>query len=443
MKFKYIYVEISLFILCLINLFNPVVPQVILYLLIIGCSIKKLPKEAFAFCCLLFLRDINHAMFFLNYHIPLMSYVTVVIGLYLMRNFILKKIKNILSAGIHLWCIMFIMLFSMIIMENISKNTPKLIEMLLTGTLTYIAYIYILNYRQKINFFYLAIYCSIFAIFLLQLNVICNHYGTPSSLFDFGFYRNQVGVDMYAELADAKVIYATHYQFFGMVCAIGFSLCFAFNKLSIKDFTILFILNLIAIGYTGARQYLIIMILLFAIYLLMAKRNIIGKVLIFTFAIFIAIFALHQTILKDYFDILSDQGILEGSGREGLFYVGIKMFLQNPFLGVGFGGYNFYNNYAAYPHNMIVEILAELGFLGFIVILIITMNNKSWRILFISRKYNIFMMYIIMAYFMRSMISESLAGNIGFFSILSAINYYYKLIQKAQNQVLSINKIIN
>lgn len=331
----------------------------------------------------------------------------------------------------------------MIVMENISKNTPKLIEMLLTGTLTYIAYIYIFNYRQKINFFYLAIYCSIFAIFLLQLNVICNHYGTPSSLFDFGFYRNQVGVDMYAELADAKVIYATHYQFFGMVCAIGFSLCFAFNKLPIKDFSILFILNLLAIGYTGARQYLIIMILLFAIYLLMAKRNIIGKVLIFTAAIFIAIFALHQTILKDYFDILSDQGILEGSGREGLFYVGVKMFLQNPLLGVGFGGYNFYNNYAAYPHNMIVEILAELGFLGFIVILIIIMNNKSWRILFISRKYNIFMMYIIMAYFMRSMISESLAGNIGFFSILSAINYCYKLIQNTQNQALSMNKIIN
>lgn len=71
------------------------------------------------------------------------------------------------------------------------------------------------------------------------------------------------------------------------------------------------------------------------------------------------------------------------------------------------------------------------------------MNNKSWRILFISRKYNIFMMYIIMAYFMRSMISESLAGNIGFFSILSAINYCYKLIQNTQNQALSMNKIIN
>ena len=51
--------------------------------------------------------------------------------------------------------------------------------------------------------------------------------------------------------------------------------------------------------------------------------------------------------------------------------------------------------------------------------------------------------YIIMAYFMRSMISESLAGNIGFFSILSAINYCYKLIQNTQNQALSMNKIIN
>lgn len=438
MKLKDTYLEIGLFGLCLLNVFTPIIPQLGLYFIVIGCAIKRLPKEAVAFCCLVFLRDINHAMFFLNYHIPLMSYVTVIWGLWMMRDYLFKNIKTILSAGIHLWIIMFVLLFSMLLMGNMSINSTKLIEMFITGTLTYIAYLYILSSRSKINFFRLALYCTIFSVFLLQLNIVCNHYGTPSSLFDFGFYRDQVGVDMYAELANTNITYATHYQFFGMVCAIGFSLCFALNKLSFKELLILLVFNIIVIAYTGARQYLIIMMLLFALYTLINKGSIISKVLIIAAVFFAAVYALQYTVLKDYFDILSDKGLLEGSGRDALFFVGVDMFLEHPLLGVGFGGYNFFGNYAAYPHNMIVEVLAELGVVGLIVILFIIITNKAWRILFASKIYGVFMIYIILAYFIRSMISASLASNIAFFAILSAANYHFKIItNKAEYNIKS------
>lgn len=429
---KYISFEIICFGICLLNLFYNIIPQLILYIIIITSAIKRLNKYAMAFFCLLFLKDVNHAMFFFNYNISLMAYITIIIAIVIMFKFLLRNKKAILEKGKYLWLIMLFFLLSMIIKDNISCNFKKFVDLLITGIFSYIAYVYLFYYRSKIDFFRLALYCAIFAMFLLQLNTITNHYGTPSSIVDFGFYRSKVGADMYVDLAETGVKYATHYQFFGTMCTIGITLCMAFCRLSLKQVITLFIFNLLSIGYTGARQYLIIMFILFAIYILKMKGNIIGKLLFIFGCIFILSFIIFQSVMSDYVNVISERGLLEGTGRESLFETGIDLFKSNPLFGVGFGGYHYYGQYSAYPHNIIVELLAEVGIFGLIVVLFCVFINKAGLSLLYNRKYDIYLMYVVLAFLMRSMISLSLSGNIMLFSILSAMTYLSYILRREQ-----------
>ena len=430
MKLKDIYIEIGLFILCVVNLFIPVIPQILLYPLVIGAAIYKLPKEALAFCCLLFLKDVNHAMFFLNFHVSGVAPLTVLWGLFLMKDFLKNQLSPMLKCGKHLWIVIAFMLLSMIVMGNYDVNFEKFTSFVTNGIIAYLAYSIILYKRDSIDFYRLALFCAIFAVFLLQLNAVANNYGTPASLIDFGFYRQQVGTDMYVDLADTGVLYATHYQFFGTMCAHGFALCLALKKLDIIQIVILFLFDMIAIGYTGARQYLFIMVVVYAIYIIKMKGNLFIKVLIIASGSIIVSYIMYESLLSDYFGVISEMGLLAGTGREELFDVGINMFYRNPIMGVGFGGYNFWGEYGAYPHNMIVELLAEVGILGVLFILVIEINNKSGMSLMHNSLYGVKMFYVLLVFFLRSMISLSLTGNVVIFSVLSACCYFRYVLDR-------------
>lgn len=425
--------------LCFLNLFSPVIPQPILYLIVMFFAIRRLSIESLAFCCLMFLRDINHAMFFLTFNIPMMSYLTVLIGLLIMWNFLRNNGQMVFKKGKYLWLIMGYMLVSMFFAGNMGVNMKKFTEMFMTGTLAYTAYSYIFSKCEKVDFFRLAVYCTIFSLFLLQLNVIANNYGGPSSLMDFGFYRTKVGTDMYVDLAEKGISYATHYQFFGTVCIIGLTLCMAFKRMSLTQVLVLLILNIVSIGYTGARQYLIIMFALFALYILLMKGNMIGKVFILIGGVYVVSYIMFQSVMSDYINVISNKGLLEGTGRNELFEMGVKLFKENPVFGVGFGGYNYYGAYGAYPHNMIVEQLAEIGLVGVLFVYICVLLNKKALYLMYMPKQGVVLMYVMLAFFMRSMISLSFTGNIILFSILSAMMYFDYLLNKENLHLTKLN----
>lgn len=71
--------------------------------------------------------------------------------------------------------------------------------------------------------------------------------------------------------------------------------------------------------------------------------------------------------IDDYIDISLNSRFI-------MWEIGLKMFLQNPLIGVGFGGFKqqFVNDTVGipvnYPHNIIIEAAAELGIIGLILI---------------------------------------------------------------------------
>lgn len=426
------YLEIFLFLLCFANLTGAGIPQVLLYPVVLGCALYKLPIPCIAFMCVNWLRDVNHAFFFLNFHVSGVAPLTVFVGLALMLKFILKHQKSLLRRGQNLWVIIVLLTISYLTHGNYMYSSDKFSTMLTSSILAFISYSYILEQRKKCNFFMLALYSTIFAIYLLQLNIIANHYGLLSSLMDFGFYRYYVGDDMYMDLASSGILYATHYQFFGTMVCSAIALLFATTKIKELQIVVIFIFSIAAIGWTGARQYIGILFLLFAVYVLLSQSSAFFKILMISAGFILLSFILYESILNDYFSVLEEQGILEGTGREELFDRGVSLFSSHKLWGVGFGGYNYYGNYKAYPHNLIIEMLAELGIIGSLILIISSMfRNKGLHFLY-NRKEHFYGAYIVVSLILRSLVSLAFCQNIIIFSTLCALPFASHLMAKTK-----------
>jgi O-antigen ligase len=71
--------------------------------------------------------------------------------------------------------------------------------------------------------------------------------------------------------------------------------------------------------------------------------------------------------LSGFSDFSEDESTLE---RLFAFQIGLNAFVENPILGLGLGGFGLYGynlDENVYPHNIFIEIGAELGFVGLIL----------------------------------------------------------------------------
>lgn len=102
---------------------------------------------------------------------------------------------------------------------------------------------------------------------------------------------------------------------------------------------------------------------------------------------------------------------------------GLELFLQNPVTGVGFGRYSLWGNYGNYPHNLFIEILCELGIIGFLFISAFTLSAlKGTKHLW--GRY----IYFFLVLFLASMASGGMESNIVVFSFLFALPSHRNLI---------------
>lgn len=420
------YLELILFFLTLLNLVFPFIPQPVLLVVIMSGMLYRLPKCVIIFFCLTFFKDIIHAFSFLNFHISGTAFIVFAIGLFYTKDFLLQNRQKLLNVSRPLVLIVLYLLLSCLLAGNIDVPNDKATDLLINSVTFFVSYSYILTYKDRINFFNVALYTSIWALFLLQLNVIKNGYPLPGSLFDFGFYRSAVGEDMYVDLASYGISYATHYQFFGFVSAIGLALAFTFEKLNVRQILTLLAFNVIVVGYSGARQFLLLTFLMIGIYIFFSKIKFVYKAVFFAVIGSVFSYIIFNSILSEYILKVTENGILEGSGRVLLFEVAVNLFQENPLWGVGFCGYNFYGNYNAFPHNMIVEMLAELGILGFIIVcgIFLYKNQPIKRLFSFSSQFCPFFLFIL--FLGRAMISGSLADNIAFFSVMVSMSFILK-----------------
>ena len=152
---------------------------------------------------------------------------------------------------------------------------------------------------------------------------------------------------------------------------------------------------------------------------------IIGAALILLIPAFYA----ASTALSTLFESTVEEGYVEGGGRGLWLLAGVQLFLDSPIWGVGFGRYNLLGNYDTYPHNLFVEILCELGIVGFVILLAVFLV-----MLYLGRRYFRRYIYYFSGLFFMSMASGGMFDNIILFSLVFAATSFIPYKKKASNE---------
>ncbi|WP_255261516.1 O-antigen ligase family protein [Bacillus pseudomycoides] len=132
-----------------------------------------------------------------------------------------------------------------------------------------------------------------------------------------------------------------------------------------------------------------------------------------------------DTMIYRFQVLLTDSGGGESAeGRTGRYDFAFKLFAENPIVGDGIGGFGYnYNDTDArgYPHNIFLEIIAELGLVGLVLFLLLIFRCIA-PYFYRSGKddsfsYSIFIVFLF--YFLNANISGDLNDNRVMFCFMS------------------------
>ena len=229
-------------------------------------------------------------------------------------------------------------------------------------------------------------------------------------------------------------------NYFGLVLACISPLCFLIKSKS-WGYS-LYAIFAVAILTTLSRASLIIMLIQFIFYFYSVNKNKTIFVLKF-FSILVIIVPVFVLLKPDFIvdrmatllPMLSgNTGQLENSSAErlDLIFAGIKMFLDYPILGLGFGNFQLYTEFymdffprKVFAHNSYLTILTELGIVGFIVwfiplcILFIRVNKHNCAIgcsligLFFSYFFLVAIYFQFLAFFLAIIVTAYQKINMG------------------------------
>lgn len=328
------------------------------------------------------------------------------------------------------WFILFtIVVFATIFFKfssfNISRERLKTFAMILNPWLLFIAYLW-LRFLFSDPVFALSSYgffkifnfsLGIFVIFLL-LVMFTMKTGFSTKHFEYGLFFIGLATSLLLILIvldtgmeHRLVIFGGNPLAVARNILIGLIACL--NILYFKKWAFLFIpIFLIAAFATGSRGPFIAALLTLYLMMMFRYKN---KALfnVFFTVIVIAILLYNYDTIVMFLARGSDSFWHHPSiiARINLYDSALVAFQENPLFGVGIGNYQNYGQHR-YPHNIILELLAETGFFGVILFFIALRPMKTFNLHYKFSPYAIFA-------FLALMFSQDITGL--FLLVLSSI----------------------
>jgi O-antigen ligase len=268
----------------------------------------------------------------------------------------------------------------------------------------------------------------LWSVFLLRFVIDINNIPGPSNLFHFGFMREQTNIyGLYAFITEDDFTISYHLP--GFLSLVGLSLFLTdVEKYSRLMKWYVWILAFIVIFYTGARQNLLAYIILLMFYIFTLKEySFIYKCLAIGTVVAVStvtLLSINSDVIQNVLSSSTISGAIEVSGRSEFISRGLELFNRSPFWGVGFGHYSFRGMFDEYPHNIVVELLTEIGIIGFsfIIILCCYVVFKSRQVLLFLHNHNFKPYLVLFPLLVRAMISLNMTSNIIVFSFIFSLN---------------------
>jgi hypothetical protein len=422
---EYFYISLVAVVIIL-DLFLKLIPIWIFASIIFSYQILQCNKFENAFIFIPFAPIIAGAIF-ISRGISGIGGLFIPLGLVLILKDIVKDGFLLIKGYIPLFLVFILFAFSAYSNEGGQYYAIKILNTFIYGTLSYICFSIILINHDSVRFPLLAIIFLLWSAFFLRLVIDINNLPGPSSLFHFGFMREQTmtwGPDAFLSEKDFSISY--HQP--GFFALVGLSLFLTNSERSDTKLKLfIWIISFVVIFYTGARQNLLAYVVLLVFYIFTLDKysghfkylsiGIVGSV--FT----LILLSINSDIIQNVLLSKSLSGAIEESGRSELIKKGFELYKCNPFWGIGFGHYNYKGIFDTYPHNLVVELLSEVGIFGvFLVSLLCVFQISSCRKkLYLFHKLNFKPYLILLPLFVRAMISGNLTLNIMVFSFVFSL----------------------
>ena len=290
-------------------------------------------------------------------------------------------------------------------------SNTKLIRIFLYGLLCFWTFL-VYNSESDINPMKLVYIFALAGVTYIVMGGTVYHFGTPSSILDFGYFGRVVKMDDGFSLS---------YHSVGLAALYGVALLLSPKDdkhiFQTKSVILLIILLFVALISQMRQGILGIVILLFFRYIILMKNNMVYKMAGLLLLVGIGLFLVND-VQTDAFRAMSEaKNFEEMVNRPYDKSMGIME--KAPWFGLGLGGYSC-DGKVAYPHNIFLEVINEMGFVGLLLIVVISLcamryNGFSLRSLNANGTYAIL---LLLAIFIRINASSDLMENIYFFSLL-------------------------
>lgn len=360
--------------------------------------------------------------------------VVPIIGLILLRKEVIKVLINNHRSYIFLSLVILFFLIYFLLSDQNPYAQGKIVRLIVRGYIWLTAFLILFEYR-RINVREFTYYFLILSLF--YLSQAYQLYGIrPSSFFDIAFFRNIV--ELIGRNEEGTLAVNPHTLGYLSCGAIAFYV--SSEKNISKNYLQLIFLSLISffiILVSGARQTMVIFVIIYAIAFMLKKGRLNIKSLTVGLIVLVALLLSLQFFAdkSEHIERMFSEEMTTAERLHRDLDTPFKVMNIDPTFGIGFGEYPNYAN-KDYPHNFFLEILSEEGILGLIILSIILLLYilpiaSKENLIFYTTSSGVAPIIFFLVFFVRGMISGDVSSSISFIAVLFCYRVrHYNIIPK-------------
>ena len=400
------YILLALALLLTGNLFFNITSSLVLSFIIIVVQLLCLRKEDSTFIFLLL--GSTFGAFYAQNGVRFVGSVLIWGSALILLADLLKYKRHWYTHYYPLAFFIFVIIISILTTSGGTYSSEKFISMIMNVIPYTIAFTHLLLYREKHSFTHIGLMFVLFSIFLLgfmneQMGVKVN---LNTLLFSFAGFR----VDVNEYLGGDKDVFHVSYQSIGIHGCLGLIYTLFSSEKESKLFkTLVIVLSTLVVWYAAARQALLLFVVIILSYFVIYKGLSIKNVFIVSLLV-LGGYVLLQNLDSDSLSFLMGSTEGKNSARDRIMQDAMSQFYQHPIFGVGFGRFYHMGEYGCNEHNLFVELLTELGIIGFLIFIILCVKPLLASYNFVKHHIQTYAPFILLllSYFLRSMVSSDL-----------------------------------
>jgi hypothetical protein len=363
---------------------------------------------------------IVETLYGMGYGIFLLLLIT---GVMIISNEVWKQRFKIILSIIPLFIVLAGFIITYIYAPKGRYSAEKMFYLISNGIVSFL-YFAIFIKSGKFNNLRFALFLSFIYIFLAKVGIQNSILHSPLNFYDFGFIRYSL-----LESQDSKGY--MDYNGFGNLALFSVIFLLASDKKINWLYSCLIVFSFYLALLAGARQMIYGIIVILIIHLISnIKSWKPGQVIFYAIFSVLIITILESKNIPFLSDFLLSKDVVETAGGRSEFYErAISLFKEKPFLGNGMGGFTPNGENRIYPHNIILEIMAEGGIFMFALIFLscyVAKQRSSFRFGAKTENGTLYL-YLLLGFGVKSFSSSDLEDNIALISCLMAIGIFERV----------------